>query len=259
MSREEMITSTANEKVKYVRSLYHRRSRQRERRFIVEGGRLIEEALRAGVVPALVFYTENARPLLEKMPDSTAGIWSVSADVMRTISDTVTPQGILAVVPFVELAPPSQPGLILVVDGVRQPGNLGTILRAAEAAGVGWAIVAPGTVDIYNPKVVRGAMGAHFRLPISALSWPQLKKALEGRPVFLASPRAEKMYHQIDWTGPTALIVGGEAEGAGREAERLADERIAIPMQGGAESLNVAMAATVILFEAARQRASFLS
>ncbi len=177
---------------------------------------------------------------------------------MKTISDTVTPQSLLAVAPFVELTPPAHPWLILVVDGVRQPGNLGTILRSAQAGGVGWVIVAPGTVDIYNPKVVRGAMGAHFHLPVSVLSWPQIEKALEGRPVFLASPRGERIYHQIDWTRPTALIVGGEAEGAGRQAERLADGQIAIPMQGGAESLNVAMAATVILFEAARQRANFL-
>jgi TrmH family RNA methyltransferase len=253
-----MITSIANEKVKYVRSLHRRRTRQRERHFIIEGVRLIGDALRAGVVPALVFYAENAPPLLEKMPGSTGGIWSVSTAVMKTISETVTPQGVLAVVPFIELVPPSHPWFILVVDGVRHPGNLGTILRSAEAAGVEWAIVAPETVDVYNPKVVRGAMGAHFRLPISALSWPRIKKALEGRPVFLASPRGESIYHQIDWTVPTALIVGGEAEGAGRGAERLADGRIAIPMQGGAESLNVAMATTVILFEAARQRANFL-
>ncbi len=255
-----MITSIANEKVKYVRSLYRRRVRYRERHFVIEGVRLVEEAFRAGIVPALVFYSEGvdatpgSRELLVEMQEWGAPTFAVSERVMKALADTVSPQGVLAVVPFVELAPPPGPSLSLVVDWLRDPGNLGTILRSANAAGVEQVVLAPQTVDPYNPKVVRGAMGAHFRLPIVALSWPEIAEALAGVEVLLADVRAERTHYEVDWTRPSALIVGGEAYGASREARELASATIAIPMHGGAESLNAAVAASVILFEAARQR-----
>jgi TrmH family RNA methyltransferase len=173
---------------------------------------------------------------------------------MKAMADTVTPQGILAVVPFVELSPPSHPSLSLVVDRLRDPGNLGTILRSAHAAGVEQVILAPKTVDPYNPKVVRGAMGAHFRLPIKVLSWPEIADALAGVQILLADVQGEQAHYEVDWTRPSALIIGGEAYGASREAKQLATATIAIPMHGGAESLNAAVAVSVILFEAARQR-----
>jgi TrmH family RNA methyltransferase len=255
-----MITSVANEKVKYVRSLYRRRVRYRERRFVIEGVRLVREAFRAGIVPALVFYSEGVdalpggRELLAEIRKSGSPAFAVSETVMRAVADTVSPQGILAVVPFVELAPPPSPSLVLVVDGLRDPGNLGTILRSANAAGVERVILAPKTVDPYNPKVVRGAMGAHFRLPIVTLDWPEIAEALAGVHVLLADVRGQRAYYEVDWTRPSALIVGGEAHGASGEARELAVATIAIPMHGGAESLNAAVAASVILFEAARQR-----
>jgi TrmH family RNA methyltransferase len=155
------------------------------------------------------------------------------------------------VVPFVNLPP--RPGLILVLDQVRDPGNLGTILRTAEAAGAGQVLLAPGTVDVYNPKVVRGAMGAHFRLPVATLEWPAISQRVAERAVWLADATGEVAYDAVDWTQPAALIVGGEATGAGEEATALATGRVSIPMAGRAESLNAAMAATVLLFEAARQ------
>ncbi len=247
--------------MKYVRSLYRRRVRHRERHFVIEGLRLVEEALKAGVVPTLVFFTPDlsdsrrGQELLTLIEGLSGGCFVVTEQVMRALSDTVSPQGILAVVPFVELPFPENPWLILVVDRVRDPGNLGAILRSAEAAGVGQVILTPATVDIYSPKVVRGAMGAHFHLPIAAkISWSKIAEALEDRQVLLAEAEGEKVYYEVDWTKPSALIVGGEAEGAGQAAEKLATERIAIPMQGKVESLNVAVAAGVILFEAARQR-----
>jgi len=255
-----MITSIANEKVKYVRSLSRRRVRYRERRFVIEGVRLIEEAFRAGVLPALLFYSggrdvfSGSEELLTRIQASETPAFAVSEKVMRAMAATTSPPGILAVVPFVELTPPPSPSLVLVVDGLRDPGNLGTVLRSADAAGVGLAILAPRTVDHYNPKVVRGAMGAHFRLPISALSWPQIAEALAGVVVLLADVRGEQTYYEVDWTRPSALIIGGEAHGPSREARELAATTVTIPMHGGAESLNAAMAASIILFEAARQR-----
>jgi TrmH family RNA methyltransferase len=247
--------------VKYVRSLYRRRVRHRERHFVIEGLRLVEEALKAGVVPVLAFFTpdlsgsQRGRELLAVVEDLPGECFVVTDKVMMALSDTVTPQGILAVVPFLELPLPENPWLVLVVDRVRNPGNLGTILRSAEAAGASQVILTPATVDVYSPKVVRGAMGAHFYLPIATgVSWSEMAEALEDRQTLLAEVRGDKAYYEVDWTKPSALIVGSEAEGASQEAERLATERIVIPMQGKAESLNVAVAVSVILFEAARQR-----
>ncbi len=171
---------------------------------------------------------------------------------MAACSDTQTPQGVLAVVPFVNLEP--RPGLLLILDGIRDPGNLGTILRSAESAGVGQVLLAPGTVDLYNPKVVRGAMGAHLRLPALSQDWHSIGQRARDRAVWLADAAGDTAYHAVDWTQPSALLVGGEASGAGQEAADLATGKLSIPMTGGAESLNAAMAATIILFEAARQR-----
>jgi len=253
-----MIRSIHNERVKYVRSLARRRVRRREGRFVVEGNRLIGEVVRAGVRPVLVFYTgawaetPAGRRLLPALAQAEEGAWAVGEAVMAACADTQTPQGVLAVLPFIHREP--QPGPILILDRLRDPGNLGTVLRSAEAAGVGQVILTPGTVDPYNPKVVRGAMGAHFRLAVACLDWPEIAERTAGRAVWLADARGEKDYDAVDWTAPSALIVGGEAAGAGAEAAALATGRVRIPMMGGAESLNAAMAATVILFEAARQR-----
>jgi TrmH family RNA methyltransferase len=252
-----MITSTQNERVKYIRSLVRRRVRQREGRFSVEGTRLVDEVVRAGIRPASVFYTEAwagtpaGQRLLPVLKQAHEGDWLVSEAVMAACADTQTPQGVLAVVPFVDLPP--QAGLILVLDRVRDPGNLGTILRSAEAAGVGQVLLAPGSVDVYNPKVVRGAMGAHFRLPVATLKWPAIGQRVAERAVWLADAAGEVAYEAVDWTQPAALIVGSEVTGAGKEAAALATGQVSIPMAGGAESLNAAMAATVLLFEAARQ------
>ena len=253
-----MITSIRNERIRYVRSLARRRVRRQEGRFVLEGTRLANEMVRAGIKPALVLYTEAwaatpaALQLQARLALAEEGAWLVGEEVLAACSDTVTPQGVLAVVPWIDL--PARPGWILILDGLRDPGNLGTILRSAEAAGTGLVIMAPGTVDVYNTKVVRGAMGAHFRLPITNLDWLEITKRVAGRAVWLADPSGGIPYDAVDWSVPSALIVGGEAAGAGHEAGAVATGRVSVPMAGGTESLNAAMAATVILFEAARQR-----
>jgi len=253
-----MITSAQNERVKYIRSLARRRVRQREGRFVVEGTRLVSEVVRAGIRPALLFYTQawaetsEGQHVLSSLPPPQEGDWLVSEAVLAACADTQTPQGVVAVLPWVETPP--RPGLILILDCLRDPGNLGTILRSAEAAGVGLVCLAPGSVDPYNPKVVRGAMGAHFRLPLVSLDWPAIAERVAGRAVWLADAAGEVAYDAVDWTRPSALIVGGEAAGVGPDASALATGRVSIPMVGGAESLNAAMAATVLLFEAARHQ-----
>jgi RNA methyltransferase, TrmH family len=253
------ITSVANDKVKYVRTLERRRMREKEGRFVAEGARVLEDALRAGSVPALVFYapeleaTPRGKALLKQLSLATAEVYPVSEAVMAAVSDTVTPQGVLAVLSMAELRPRSD-SLWLILDGIQDPGNLGTLLRSAEAAGVGQVWLAPGTADAFSAKVVRAGAGVHFRLPLTRRSWPEITHALQGRPVRLAEEGSELAYDDADWTQPTALIVSNEGGGPSGEAREAATERIAIPMQGGTESLNVGVAASVILFEAARQR-----
>jgi len=256
-----MVTSLKNDKVKYVRALQSRRRvRQRERRFVFEGVRLVEEAARAGVAPAYVFYTEPAESdergarLLETFRTASVPCYGVSDAVMVACSDTETPQGILAVLPIPDLSRPNHPTLTLILDRVRDPGNLGTILRTALAAGVEQVLLTPDTVDASNPKVIRAAMGAHLRLPVTVLGWDAITEAVTGCDVWLAATSGETVYTAVGWTRPVALIVGGEAGGAGKQAYALAQGQVSIPMAEGVESLNTAVAAAVILFEALQQR-----
>jgi TrmH family RNA methyltransferase len=261
------INSVGNPKVKRVRSLLaRRRVRQASRQFVVEGIRLLEEALRAGAHPLQLFYTvevgdsSRGAALLAAAGEASEEVHQVSRAVMSAISDTETPQGIVAVLPWPELPPPDRADLLLVLDGLRDPGNLGTVLRSAAAAGVAHVCLAPGTVDPYSPKVVRSAMGAHFRLPISAdVPLPGIRELCGGLNVYLADASGETRYFDVDWAEPCALVVGGEAKGAGQEIRSLAQARISIPLQRGVESLNAATAAAVILFEALRQRTMLLS
>jgi TrmH family RNA methyltransferase len=258
------ITSQTNDRVKYVRALLRRRTRQQEGRFVVEGSRLVEEAVRTGVRPALTFYTQAwsevpaNQTLLQALSAQSDGIWMVTEAVMNACADTVTPQGVLAVVPIPHLPARRQNGLLLVLDQVRDPGNLGTILRAAEASGCAGVIITPGTVDPYNPKVVRAGMGAHFRLPIEKLDWRKIRQRASGRSVWLADAAGELPYTEANWRVPSLLIIGGETTGASLQAQKLATCRVRIPMTGPVESLNAAMAATVLLFEAARHRLQHL-
>ena len=255
-----MITLVANPKVKLVRNLQARRStRETEGLFVVEGVRLAEEAARAAATPRLVLHTAGldarGQAALEQLAARGAQVESVSDEVLAAASDTEAPQGLLAVVPIAPPAIPASLTLALVLDGLSDPGNLGTILRTADAGGVEAVFLAPGTVDAYNPKVVRAAMGAHFHLPIVAAGWDELARRLAGLELWLAQARAGLIYHQVDWRCPSALVIGSEAAGPSEAARRLAPRQVSIPMPGRAESLNAAIAAGVFIFEAARQRA----
>ena len=156
---------------------------------------------------------------------------------------------------------PAALDFVFIPDGVRDPGNLGSMLRSALAAGVQALLLPRGAVDAYAPKVVRAAMGAHFHLPILSLAWDEIAGLLDKTRhegdlrVYLADAAAGEPYFRCDLSRPLALIVGGEAEGAGEAARRLANTTLLIPMASGVESLNAAAAAAILLFEIARQRA----
>lgn len=256
------ITSTANPRVKYVRSLHRQSVRERERCFIAEGARLVADALMAHASIREAFFTEEfaASPmgagLLPQLQQATDACFAVSPAVMRAMADTMTPQGVLAVAEMPSWPSPKPPKRIgLILDEWRDPGNLGTALRTAEAAGADWVILTPGTVDSFSPKVVRAGMGAHFRLPVFPdRAWGEIRQVVGRAPMYLADARAVLPYDAVDWTRPAVLVVGGEAHGAGEGVRTVGATPIAIPMMGGTESLNAAVAASVILMEAFRQR-----
>ena len=254
-----MITSTANPRVKYVRSLYDKRTRYAERRIPVEGLRLLEEVLRSGVKPLLVFYDSEAvqeNPRAQALLNAMPGVEQVEVTdrVLRAMADTPSPQGIVAVVPF-----PPEPtrvtgDLALVLEGLQDPGNVGTILRTAEAAWVESVVATRDTVDPFNPKVVRAGMGAQFRLGLLwDRTWDEIEALTRGRVRILAVARDGEPCWRADWKHPAALIISSEAHGASPEARRLAQVRVSIPMKPGVESLNAAIAAAVLMFEARRR------
>jgi TrmH family RNA methyltransferase len=253
-----MITSLTNDKVKFIRSLAERKHRLKESRFAIEGARLIDEALTADLTPDWIFCTEQlpsrSRETLGRLKKRGVEIIIVSDAVLKACSDTETPQGLIAVLPFPRLAIPSTLTMSLIADSLRDPGNLGTLLRSAAAADVDAVMLSPENVDAYNPKVVRGAMGAHFRMPIIEAAWAEIADRVKGMIVYLAAADGELAYTTADWTQPSALIVGGEASGASKDALQLATKRISIPLSREVESLNAAVAASVILFEAKQQR-----
>lgn len=255
-----MITSLQNPKIKWVRKLINNnRFRRQEEMFVVEGVRLAEEALKAGWSTQLVLFTgdlnQRGKQLLNAHAFSEVAE-EVSPAILRSISDTETPQGILVVLKVTVLTIPKPLDFVVVPDVVRDPGNLGTILRTASAAGVQAVVVPPETVDPYSPKVTRSAMGAHFRLPIQVCTWDEVEDLFRENQltVLLASAGEGTEYIEMDLDKPVAWIIGGEATGASSQALRLADQKVQIPMQRDVESLNAAVAAAVLMFETVRQR-----
>lgn len=255
-----MITSRTNQVVRYVRSLHRRRTRQEERAFIVEGERAIGDALAALAVPTHVIlrgeWWPSDRLLAESLSRlSPSTLFRVEPGLFRQLSDTVSPAGILAIFNFPDPPAHHAAPLIVVADGLRDPGNLGTLIRTAAAAGATALLSTQNTVDAFNPKAVRAGMGAHFRLPL--WYWdddaaPSFLSLVPNR--VLAESGDHRSPDVIDWTGSSLLIIGGEARGPGIWSRGLANHRVAIPLNGGVESLNASVAAAVILFEAARQR-----
>lgn len=256
-----MITSTRNPKIQHVRALQGRgRTRQAAQSFVVEGLRLVEEAVGAGWDAELVLHSgelnRRGQALLQAFQERGTAIEAVSPHVMEAASDTQTPQGILAVMRTRSLPLPVKLNYAFIPDGVRDPGNLGSMLRSAAAAGVEAVLLPPGSVDPFSPKVLRAGMGAHFRLPVLSLGWEQITKLVRRHQlhVYLAAARQGMPHTQADFRRPLALLIGGEAEGASTEGQQLADDWVQITMPGGAESLNAAVAAAILLFEVVRRR-----
>jgi TrmH family RNA methyltransferase len=272
-----MITSTSNQHVAALHALHTPKGREAAGLFLIEGPHLLEAALGAHVLPRLVLFDPEAlgrtrvgRALRDRLEDVRASgveVLDAAPAAIERACDTMTPQGVVAAVDVREVAPDpvrarrrgrARP-LVVVLDGLSDPGNLGTVLRTALAADVDEVLLAPGCPDPLAPKVVRAGSGAQFHLPVRAgLGWDEIRERLAGAPkvrqVLIAEAGAQRAYDACDLTRRTALIIGNEAHGPSAEAAGLATERISIPMWNKVESLNAAVAASVICFEAARQR-----
>lgn len=252
---DDLIQSAGNPISKYIRSLRQRKSRETERAFVVEGFRAIADGIAAGADPQLL--------LLRNGSQDEAIRWlgrrvyrTVSAPLFDELAETTTPQGAIAVFPLPELpildvdAP-----LYLVLDQVRDPGNAGTLIRTAASAGVTALFLTEGSVDPFNGKAVRAGVGAHFRLPIRWLTEDRVALITQSCPLrVIAEADTGVTYDEIQWANPSVLIVGSEAHGVSPEMRNWSTAAASIPLQNGVESLNAAMAAGIILFEANRQR-----
>ena len=247
------IESTRNDLVKKLRALDSAKGRTGSGLFLVEGEKLAEEALAAGWSVAYCLYaSEKFASLAEKMAG--AEVYSVNEAVLGAVCTTKTPQGIVLALRIPETFPDpaTLPFPLLALDGVQDPGNVGTMLRTADAAGFGGALLGAGTADPFSPKVVRGSMGSVFRLPVVVVEdlageleglrsegWCAAATAMEGEDFF---SRAAMPHKRI-------LVIGGEGAGISANVNAACDRKLTLPMAGGAQSLNAAVAAGIMMFD----------
>ncbi|KAI0564831.1 RNA methyltransferase [Gracilaria domingensis] len=264
MSTGGEITSIKNPRVKEARAMLNRRHREKTGRLLLEGRRLISDGLDQRLKPIEFFYTsqalergEDTASLRSAMRSRGAKDYMVPDAVIRSFSDTVNPQGLVGIFEKPHLTLPERPIMSLICEEVRDPGNLGSLLRCAAASAVQFVALTPGCADVWSLKALRAGMGAQFRIPVrQGMSWADIIAYMRKNDirVCIADGSAGKSYSFINWSIPSALIVGSEATGPSEAAFGAAHEKIAIPMAMEVESLNVAMAGAVILFEAKRQR-----
>ncbi|AKU16671.1 TrmH family RNA methyltransferase [Luteipulveratus mongoliensis] len=258
-----MLTNPRAERVKAVRALGRRSSRERAGRFVAEGPQAVREVLAFRPETVIELYVDpevsgRRTDILELADKHDVPVHECSADVMTALADTEHPQGLLAVcrpvdVPLTE-ALSGQPRLVVVLTNVRDPGNAGTVIRAADAVGADAVLVSDASVDIYNPKVVRSTVGSLWHLPVvRGVPVPDLLEACRaaGLRVLAADGQGEQLLPDTDLQPPHAWVMGNEAWGLEPEVLAACDEVVRVPIYGHAESLNLAMAATVCLYASA--------
>ena len=257
----KMITSVKNPKIQHIRALQSRSRIRREMgAFIVEGLRLAEEAFSSDWDVQLVIYTEDLKPNGQRLVDGFAErgveVELVAPHVMQNASNTKSPQGVLLVLSTASITLPSKLDFVLVLDSLRDPGNLGTILRTAAAVGVDAVYIPPLTADPFAPKVVRAGMGAHFRIPIMYAAWGLIEQTIDQHDlqVYLSKAEGSQLYTEADFRQPVAIVVGGEAFGFSERSQNIRHQSLHIPMLNQVESLNAAVAAGIVLYEVYRQR-----
>jgi RNA methyltransferase, TrmH family len=254
------ISSRTNTRVKQLRAAFQRNDRLARGLLAIEGGHLVEEALRSGIVPEAIFLTERQQAPAG-LPHSVEIVW-LTPDVFSSAVETRSPQGIAAL-----LQPPQhqlpdllkdRASLLIVAAGLQDPGNLGTILRSAEAFGATGVITTDSTVSPWNQKALRASVGSAFRMPIVTATIDEIASLREthSMAIFAAVPEGSGAVavQDADLRGPSAILIGNEGSGLSPEWIALASEHITIPCPGPVESLNAAVAASLLLYEASRQR-----
>ncbi len=264
--RAAPITSLHNRHVVDAVRLKKRAMREHDRRFLVEGARGVLEALRDPEEVRSLFVRDTGDERVGRVAavarEAGIPVHAVSEPVMGHLTSTVTPQGIVAVCSFVDVplsALRHADGCVAVLAEVRDPGNAGTILRSADAAGSAGVVFSRSSVDVYNPKAVRASAGSLFHVPVvRELDLAHVVDGLRatGRRVVGASADGRTAVYDTDLAGPVAVVFGNEAHGLADDLRSLLDDTIRVPIRGAAESLNLAAAATIVLFEAARQRSA---
>jgi len=259
-----MITSVNNTKIKLVRELLNtKKHRERTRTMIVEGVRLAEEALAVNTSINFCLYSdrisERGKNVVRQIQALSYDTEEVSADLLDRISDTKTSQGILLAAPYPEVHLRKKIDPVIVLDRIRDPGNMGTILRTAAAIGIGAVLLTPGTTDPFSPKVMRAAMGAQFHLPIQVMDSQDIQKfckSINGieLSILLADSKSSLSCWDADLYKPVCMVIGGETEGISDNLRDIANGSVSIPMGSLMESFNAAVAASILMYEINRQR-----
>ncbi len=256
-----IIQSKDNSILKEVKKLHKKKFRNETESFLVEGFRFVEEALISSFKIPYIFISESARDKyissdVETMIQEDTEVYLVSDSIFKDLCETVTPQGILAVVKNRKVDFQNKEGFYILVDRIQDPGNMGTIVRTAHASGALGIITTKGTVDIYNDKTLRSTMGSIFNIPIIEDIDLKLLNNLKsmGFKLIVSSLDTDNNFYDIDLKTKAIIAVGNEGNGISNEISRLGDEKVKIPMPGGAESLNVAVSAAIMMYEAVRQK-----
>jgi len=264
----EKITSLQNPRVKQLVKLRDRRPRDEAGVFLVEGYRQIRRALEKNITLTELYISpewylgENEPALVAQAQAAGAQVFELTKDAFAKVAYRERPDGLLAVAPQWRrsladiVTPPGKAPFLLVVEAIEKPGNLGTILRSADAAGVDALIVCDPVTDLFNPNVVRASTGVLFSVPVVIASSTEVREWLRENRIrsVATTPSATDFYTDTDLRGPLAIVMGSEQYGLSDYWLKEADARVVIPMAGQADSLNVAMATIITLFEAVRQR-----
>lgn len=254
----EVIRSRDNKTIKEIKKLHEKKYRNLNQKFIVEGQRFVKEAMESDFEIEYVIIDENMLGKFTDLKIKDENILIVSEVVFKDLCDTKMPQGILAIVKNKQVQLHSDVGFYVLLDKVQDPGNMGTIIRTANAAGANGVILTKGTVDIYNEKTLRSTMGSIFKIPIiideSLKFVSELKQ--RGFKLICSSLDTDKNFYEVDLNGKVIIAVGNEGNGISDEIYNISDEKVKIPMPGSAESLNVGIAAGIMMFEVVRQKNS---
>ena len=260
---ENILTSIKNPLIKQVRKLHRAKERQKQNLLSIEGTNLVEAACQTDYKLDLVFYTpqwaNKHQSLCRQIAQKGFRVQLVSAEVLKAIATTVNPDGVVAIAPRQVVTKPdlTRIKLGIALERLQDPGNLGTIIRTAAATEVDGLWLSSDSVDLYSPKVLRASVGEWFRVPVETdrdlLDLARMQRS-QGIQIIATTAKASKTYWELDFTRPSLIFLGNEGSGLSQELIDIADEEVKIPLYNGVESLNVAVATALLLYEAKRQQ-----